>query len=627
MLRRMMLFICLLLACASTALAQSRPQWCSDYKAVLRLDSEPVRYLAETIEGSMLMLNAEGQVLPGIAPRAVGDFFESIAIAYSPESGGASTFINRAGELLTDYKFLNGGWYFSHNFNEGLCCVCFSENNLYGCINAKGETVIEPEYDYIDTFSEGLAYFRPQDGETYGFLNKRGEVVIPPFYTNASRFSEGLAAVQVEGRLWGFINPAGDMAIPAVFAEAYPFSDGLARVKTQNGSTGFIRSDGSFAIEATYADAECFSSGMAVVSRKTRSVRSVSFGEVIVSQPYEITASGIIDLNGQVLLPLEYDWIEIQRGANLKADEITISAHMGETCFYFRYDGERMHEIAAFRSIYEIEDALEESQITKAKVDLLSLDEGFPVPLIKAEYSLLPLQNILSDKTGLKCGEFSLLNYKYTYADLFSWKTDVLVGPAPQQWQLYSIPKIKDCCNVQPFARDALVFIVPEDHPLDNLTLEQLRGIYSGEITHWAQLCAPEAGKINAYQADEGNWAQFELQNLMPDIWLAEAPREFLEGDYGNYIENCTFRGLPGAIGFCMRSRFEATVQGRVKVLAIDGVLPTRKAIADGSYPAIDICMVTRKGEDNPNVQSLMDWVLSEQGRELIEKSGYVAME
>ena len=39
-----------------------------------------------------------------------------------------------------------------------------------------------------------------------------------------------------------------------------------------------------------------------------------------------------------------------------------------------------------------------------------------------------------------------------------------------------------------------------------------------------------------------------------------------------------------------------------------------------------ELYMITRKGEKNPNVSALMDWILSEQGRELIEKSGFDAL-
>jgi len=49
--------------------------------------------------------------------------------------------------------------------------------------------------------------------------------------------------------------------------------------------------------------------------------------------------------------------------------------------------------------------------------------------------------------------------------------------------------------------------------------------------------------------------------------------------------------------------------------------------IRSGSYPFCStLYAVTRKGEENPNVQVLLDWILSDQGMSLIEKTGYVSL-
>ena len=62
-----------------------------------------------------------------------------------------------------------------------------------------------------------------------------------------------------------------------------------------------------------------------------------------------------------------------------------------------------------------------------------------------------------------------------------------------------------------------------------------------------------------------------------------------------------------------------------VRLLSIDGVEPTVENIRSGAYPHVTtLYAVTRKGEDNPNVQILLDWLVSEQGQRLVEASGYV---
>ena len=66
-------------------------------------------------------------------------------------------------------------------------------------------------------------------------------------------------------------------------------------------------------------------------------------------------------------------------------------------------------------------------------------------------------------------------------------------------------------------------------------------------------------------------------------------------------------------------------LESRVKLLEIDGVAPTVENIKNDAYPITNLLyMVTRKGDISESAQAFMDWVLSEQGAELIEKAGYV---
>ena len=64
-----------------------------------------------------------------------------------------------------------------------------------------------------------------------------------------------------------------------------------------------------------------------------------------------------------------------------------------------------------------------------------------------------------------------------------------------------------------------------------------------------------------------------------------------------------------------------------VKILAIDGVYPTVETIKDGTYPLVVnlVCSKLESNED-PYVQEVIDFILSEDGQELIEKTGYAPL-
>ena len=62
-----------------------------------------------------------------------------------------------------------------------------------------------------------------------------------------------------------------------------------------------------------------------------------------------------------------------------------------------------------------------------------------------------------------------------------------------------------------------------------------------------------------------------------------------------------------------------------MKLLSVDGVAPTVENIQSGAYPiTASLYAVTWEGNNNQNVIRLLNWILSPEGQELVEKTGYV---
>jgi phosphate transport system substrate-binding protein len=82
---------------------------------------------------------------------------------------------------------------------------------------------------------------------------------------------------------------------------------------------------------------------------------------------------------------------------------------------------------------------------------------------------------------------------------------------------------------------------------------------------------------------------------------------------------------LGSAIGFSYRYYVEGIVEdGGVKMLTLNGIYPSADNAANGSYPIInEIYAVYRKDNSNENVKLLVDWMLSDQGKQIVEESGY----
>ena len=199
-----------------------------------------------------------------------------------------------------------------------------------------------------------------------------------------------------------------------------------------------------------------------------------------------------------------------------------------------------------------------------------------------------------------------------------------VAGPSEEQ-EAYATEKGVELVYT-PIGREAFVFFVHPDNPIDGLTLEQIRGIYSGEITRWMQLGVDGLGRILAYQRDEGSGSQTALLRfVMRDTPLMPAEQESREDNMGYIVQSVSaYKNHRNAIGFSFRFYCTALMKGfDVKLLAVNGVEPTTENIASGTYPmASNFYAVTRSDADD-NTQALVKWICGPQGQALVEKTGY----
>jgi phosphate transport system substrate-binding protein len=169
-------------------------------------------------------------------------------------------------------------------------------------------------------------------------------------------------------------------------------------------------------------------------------------------------------------------------------------------------------------------------------------------------------------------------------------------------------------------AREALVFYALKDLHME-LTADDVRSIYSGEITAWTAFSTP--CEIIPYQSLYDSAAQSAMQVFMGEEKLMRAPQ--ISRDVGGWepvVENAPFRTVKGGVGYTLKKLWDDNPMKGLTALPIDGKLP-----GEEGYPAkAEVYMAVRADEDNSNVQALIDWVLSDQGQELVEKAGYVGV-
>lgn len=182
--------------------------------------------------------------------------------------------------------------------------------------------------------------------------------------------------------------------------------------------------------------------------------------------------------------------------------------------------------------------------------------------------------------------------------------------------------------EITSIGKEAFVFFVEEDNPIDNLTSDQLKAIYHGDITNWKELGGKDQ-EILAFQRPENSGSQTMMKYFMGDLSLKEPQTyEKVDAMMGVIKEVAQYANEKGAIGYSFRYFLEELNQEKgVKMLSIDGVYPTIANIENGAYPlTTDVCLITRKNETNPNVQKMIDIILSDDGQEIIRRTGYAGL-
>lgn len=132
-----------------------------------------------------------------------------------------------------------------------------------------------------------------------------------------------------------------------------------------------------------------------------------------------------------------------------------------------------------------------------------------------------------------------------------------------------------------PVAWDALVMITSPDNPVSGITLKQLHDVYYGLITNWQQLGGKDE-PIDLYTvASPLDGAEYSLRNLMFGSGTAPVmqPRMYINV---NMLEQGVALD-PRALGLSTLSGVHDNKD--VKVIPIEGVMPTLETISNGSYP------------------------------------------
>jgi hypothetical protein len=225
----------------------------------------------------------------------------SVALYFGPGHRQSSIyrwgFVDEQGDIAIAPSYTNA-W----AFRRGTAYVQFPDaadlQSQYGAaqwglINAQGESLIEPRWDYVHAHADADAVVVSAAGRA-GHLDRAGRVLVPACYDLVGQFSDGVARVMVRSNdrdlpvsstisprfdgTMGLVDSSGKevvscQALPAPTLhtghEMYDFQDGLARLDV-NGKAGFWDKTGEVCVDPRFADVSRFSNGLAAATEGRR---------------------------------------------------------------------------------------------------------------------------------------------------------------------------------------------------------------------------------------------------------------------------------------------------------------------------------------------------------------------
>jgi phosphate transport system substrate-binding protein len=206
-------------------------------------------------------------------------------------------------------------------------------------------------------------------------------------------------------------------------------------------------------------------------------------------------------------------------------------------------------------------------------------------------------------------------------AALINGTTDI--ANASRTMKPDEIAKVRDRFNVLPtetaVAKDGVTVYVSESNAIQQLTLAQLRGIFTGDITNWKDVGGPDAPIVlYSRENSSGTYVFFKEVVLGGDDYASSA--QTLPGTAA--VVNAVAKEKNG-IGYGGAAYAKGVRE--VKIVGKDGqaYLPSAENVASGKYPLSRGLYMYTRGKPAGEAAAFLAYCLSPEGQAVVTKVGY----
>jgi len=165
-------------------------------------------------------------------------------------------------------------------------------------------------------------------------------------------------------------------------------------------------------------------------------------------------------------------------------------------------------------------------------------------------------------------------------------------------------------------ARDGLAIVVNPANPVKDLTIDQIRGLFSGTISDWKDV-GGTPGPVRMITREEGSGTRESFVHLV--IGKKRIARQALTQESNGAVKELV-RGDPAAIGYMSLG----LVGTDLKAVSINGIHPSAANVLAGKYTLTRPFLFVTRGAVRPEAQKFIDYVVSNDGQKILESEGLV---
>jgi len=189
------------------------------------------------------------------------------------------------------------------------------------------------------------------------------------------------------------------------------------------------------------------------------------------------------------------------------------------------------------------------------------------------------------------------------------------VGMASREVKQSELDEFKGM-QVFVIAWDGIAIVAHPGVGVSNVSMEQLKNIFAGEITNWKEVGGPDQTIVVAAREEgSGTRAAFE-ELVMGDELITDMA--ILQPSNGAI--RTTVSTTPWCISFLSFGYLDESVT----VLAVDGVLGTEENVAAGTYPVVRPLNLMTQGQPEGLAKAWLDFIMSNDGQEIVAAEGYI---